>query len=172
MKAVNTAFPRAVCAAIRRGMRTTVLLVALAGCLLGGAAPRPASPAFFGSGVQIYSCHTESVGPAWHLQGPEATLSQPGGGVVIHHFAGPSWQAPDGSVVVGEMVASAPGAPGSVPWLVLHAKAHRGAGVLASVTYIVRSQTEGGLPPASGCDKDHLGVEARVAYRAIYTFFN
>ncbi len=154
-------------------MRHPILLVTLAACLLGGAAPRPgSSPAFVGSGVQIYTCQPSAAGPAWHLRAPEATLSQPGGGPVINHFAGPSWQAGDGSVVVGEMIASTPGAAGSIPWLVLRAKTHRGAGLLASVTYIVRSQTEGGLAPALGCDQDRLGVETRVVYRAIYTFFD
>ena len=147
-------------------MRHPALLVVLAAPLLGGA-----TPALVGSGVQIYACQSMPAGPAWHLVAPEATLTEASGRAVIHHFAGPSWQAEDGSVVVGEMVASSPGATGSIPWLVLRVKAHRGVGRLAGVTYVVRSQTEGGVAPPGGCDKDHLGVQVRVAYRAIYTFF-
>ncbi len=152
-------------------MRHPLLLVTLLCCLLGAAAPWPGSPAFSANGMQIYACQAAATGPAWHLLGPEAKLTELGGSLLIHHFAGPSWQAPDGSAVVGEILASSPGAAGSIPWLLLHARTHRGDGVLASVTYIVRSQTEGGAAPASGCDTFHLGAEARVPYRAIYTFF-
>jgi Protein of unknown function (DUF3455) len=34
-----------------------------------------------------------------------------------------------------------------------------------------RADTEGGLPPASGCDAAHTGATTAVHYSAVYTFF-
>ena len=124
-----------------------------------------------GSGVQIYSCAPAGEGFAWHLKGPDARLTDAAGHVAGHHFAGPTWQAKDGSAVVGEAVASSSGGPGSVPWLVLKVKSQSGEGVFASVTYVVRSLTKGGAAPAGGCDKAHLGAQTRVPYSATYTLF-
>ena len=122
-------------------------------------------------GVQIYTCGVDGPAPAWRLRAPDATLFDARGQVAGRHFAGPSWQAGDGSIVVGEVVASGTGAPGAVPWLVLRAKSHSGNGVFAGIGYVVRSRTAGGDAPAAGCDRDHAGAEARVDYTASYTFF-
>ena len=59
----------------------------------------------------------------------------------------------------------------AIPWLVLAAKAHQGAGLFANVAYITRSLTEGGAAPASGCDAAHAGREVPVSYQATYVFF-
>lgn len=129
-----------------------------------------------GRGVQVYRCDAASGGAAWTLAGPDATLLTSSGAVAGHHFAGPTWQANDGSLVVGAPVASgtspvAAGQTGSVPWLVLRAISHAGAGSFGAVTYVVRSRTVGGLAPSSGCDLAHLHGTARVAYSATYTLF-
>jgi hypothetical protein len=42
--------------------------------------------------------------------------------------------------------------------------------MLAHVTYVRRSDTHGGMPPAA-CDARHLGAVARVPYAAVYTFY-
>jgi hypothetical protein len=95
------------------------------------------------------------------------------GAEIGHHFAGPSWQASDGSTVVGEVVVSDPAPqPSSIPWLLPRAKSHSGSGAFASVGYIARIQTEGGLAPANGCDATHTGAERRVPYSALYVFFS
>jgi hypothetical protein len=106
------------------------------------------------------------------LEGPDASLLDAKGSVIGKHFAGPSWQATDGSTVVGAPlnVSTSPNA-GAIPWLVLQAKSHSGDGVMANVQYIVRTRTEGGVAPASGCDAGHVGAEVRVPYSAIYLFF-
>jgi Protein of unknown function (DUF3455) len=123
-------------------------------------------------GVQVYVCEQLSGAYAWRLKGPEATLLDAAGSEVGRHFAGPSWQAKDGSTVVGEaLVTSRSPTEGAIPWLVLRAKSHAGGGVFASVEYIVRSQTEGGVPPAAGCDQAHLGAQSRIPYSAVYTLF-
>ena len=127
------------------------------------------------AGVQVYRCADADGRFAWRLVGPEAQLDSADGKVVVRHFAGPSWQAADGSTVVGEVVASGVAgladAAGSVPWLVLRAASHSGTGLLDAVAYVVRSDTAGGAAPAAGCDPAHGAVEVRVPYTATYTFF-
>ncbi|WP_158747459.1 DUF3455 domain-containing protein [Acidisphaera sp. L21] len=133
-----------------------------------------ASPAIVlkGEGVQIYSCTTAGGGYAWRLKAPDANLTDAAGNVVGHHFAGPSWQATDGSTVVGDpVVTSASPQPKAIPWLVLAAKSHSGPGLFSSVAYVVRSATVGGVAPAAGCDQLHVDTETRVDYSATYTFF-
>ena len=125
-----------------------------------------------GEGVQIYACAASPQGAGWRLQGPEASLLDASGKTVGRHFAGPSWQARDGSTVVGEVLASgASPRPGAVPWLVLRAKFHAGQGAFAAIGSIVRIRTQGGLAPPIGCDAAHLGAQSRVGYQATYLLF-
>ncbi len=140
--------------------------------LVGPARAAGEAIALQGVGMQIYVCATSSSGFAWRLKAPEARLLDSAGAEFGHHFAGPSWQATDGSTIVGEVMATgAAPLPGAIPWLLLRAKSHSGAGVFASVGFIVRSQTEGGAAPASGCDAEHAGTESKIAYKALYSFF-
>jgi hypothetical protein len=123
-------------------------------------------------GVQVYGCTHVGESYAWKLIGPEAILTDAAGHPAGRHFAGPSWQAADGSVVVGDpLVASQAPSNNAIPWIVLRAKDHKGSGQFATVAYVVRSATIDGLAPESGCDAAHVGVESRVDYSATYTFF-
>jgi hypothetical protein len=148
-----------------------ILALAAAGVLMAGAAQAGDAIELRGRGVQIYTCTPTGDSFAWQFKAPEATLLDPLGQEVGRNFAGPTWQAKDGSAVVGEVVASSTGEAGAIPWLVLRAKTHAGQGLFDTVKYIVRSRTVGGVAPASGCDKDHAGTESRVDYTAIYTLF-
>jgi hypothetical protein len=150
------------------------LLVMLTG--LAHAQGQPAkAPAIeaLGKGVQIYTCKKASTGGyVWSLKAPDAGLQDAKGNIIGKHFAGPSWQANDGSTVVGELLNMSPSPDaGAIPWLVLHAKSHSGTGVMAQVQYIVRTRTEGGVAPATGCDAAHAGTDVRVPYNAVYLFF-
>ena len=135
--------------------------------------PALGAPAFElqGKGVQIYTCSDGQGGFAWRLKAPDAMLVDGEGREVGHHFAGPSWQGKDGSLVTGEVETAASGGAGAIPWLVLRAKTHAGTGLFASVEAIVRSRTEGGVAPATGCDAGHAGAETQVPYTASYSFF-
>ena len=126
-----------------------------------------------GRGVQVYRCEPTAVaGFGWRLEGPEAVLYDAAGARIGTHFAGPTWQANDGSSVVGETVASsaAPEA-NAVPWLVLRARSHAGAGAFASTRFIARVRTAGGAAPLHGCDAGHDGLESRIPYSATYMLF-
>jgi hypothetical protein len=126
---------------------------------------------WIGTGSQIYACERDLERFAWVLQGPDATLTDTTGQIQGTHGAGPSWTASDGSEVFGTIMTSIPApAPSAVPWLVLRVSRHVGTGMLDSVGYVLRTDTEGGTAPPGRCDSSHLGSEQRVPYRANYTF--
>jgi Protein of unknown function (DUF3455) len=127
------------------------------------------------TGVQIYECKAAKDDPSqfsWTLKAPEANLKDPSGKPVGKHYAGPTWEASDGSKVMGELVTKqdAPAA-GAIPWLLLRAKSTSGNGKFSAIASIQRLQTKGGTAPASGCDSSQSGKESRVPYTAVYRFY-
>jgi len=126
-----------------------------------------------GEGVQIYACTAAPDGARWILKGPDAKLLDAGGEQIGTHFAGPTWKLNDGSQVRGELVASRPSPePNSVAWLLLRAKAGSSTGKMASVTFIRRTETHGGVPEARDCQKaGDAGKSVQVRYAATYTFY-
>lgn len=123
---------------------------------------------FGASGVQRYVCADD--GSKWTFVEPEADLFDKHGRVAGHHYKGPTWEALDGSTVVGAQpaLASVPGDAGSIPWLKLEAKSHTGSGRMSDVTFIQRLNTKGGVAPAAPCAP---GVGADVEYTATYAFY-
>lgn len=88
------------------------------------------------------------------------------------HYAGPTWEATDGSAVVGELIANSPSTkPNSVAQLLLRAKATAGNGLFTHVQYIQRLNTAGGSAPAGGCSKEQAGQQGRAPYTADYIFY-
>lgn len=158
-----------------RNVRIIAMALVLAAAVATHAQTAPSRPPAieaFGKGVQIYTCTATGSSYAWTLKAPEATLSDAKGNAIGKHFAGPSWQAIDGSTVVGEPLNASPSPnAGAIAWIVLQAKSHAGSGVMANVDYVVRTRTEGGVAPAAGCDAAHVGIDVRVPYSAIYLFF-
>jgi hypothetical protein len=122
-------------------------------------------------GVQIYSCN----GVAWGPATPRADLFDDHGKLIITHFAGPTWQAMDGSGVVGRAEAAVTVDDTAIPWVRL-AAARTFAGPdgdrLVPTTYIQRIETTGGLaPPARTCTAATAGAVAEVPYTADYYFW-
>jgi Protein of unknown function (DUF3455) len=123
-------------------------------------------------GVQIYTCEAKEGRFEWSFKAPDASLFYKQGPQAGSHFAGPTWKMVDGSAVVGEVVARADAPePGAIPWLLLRAKSHEGSGALATVTYVRRVETKGGLAPKIGCEAGHLSEETRIPYSATYQFY-
>jgi len=166
-------------------MKAPMLVAAACGVALAGASAAraddaaltaPAGAALLlrvvADGVQIYACEAKDAGSQWVFKSPEATLFDGDGRQVGTHFAGPSWKLADGSVVVGEVAAraDAPDA-GAIPWLLLRAKSHDGAGRLATAVFIRRIETKGGAAPKTGCDAAHVADQARMRYSAVYEFY-
>jgi hypothetical protein len=120
-------------------------------------------------GVQIYVCATKAGTNEWMFKAPEAELRDAQGQVFAKHYAGPSWEAADGSKIVGTVLASeAAPVTGAIPWLLLSAKTS-GAGVLAQARFVQRIDTAGGVAPTNPCPT--AGAEERVSYSADYVIY-
>jgi len=174
-------------ALIRFG-RHALLCAVFAGCAGRNLAPPPDVPpslrapadqvmslALRGAGVQVYECQATQdrvARFAWVLRGPEADLTDHSGKTVGRHYAGPTWEADDGSTVAGEIVAQEPSPnPDAMPWLLLRATSNAGKGLFAKTRSIQRLHTVGGKAPGSGCDATQLRKHVRVAYSADYYFY-
>jgi hypothetical protein len=166
-------------------MKSMIFSAAACGVFLAGAvtaradqaavaAPQGAAPllSVMADGVQIYVCEIKDQRGEWVFKAPEARLFDKQGRQIGTHFGGPTWKLSDGSAVVAEVVAKtdAPDA-GTVPWLLLRAKSHEGAGSLSTAAYIRRVETKGGAAPTTGCDEQHVAEQARMRYSATYEFF-
>jgi hypothetical protein len=127
------------------------------------------------SGVQIYECQASKdalPGFRWIFQAPEAELRDRAGSVVGRHYAGPTWEANDGSKVVGEVVARDSSAdPNAIPWLLLRVTAASDRGLFSHIKSIQRIDTSGGNAPMDGCSEALVGKETRVPYKAKYLFY-
>ena len=124
-------------------------------------------------GDQIYQCSLSSGIYSWQLQAPDARLFDSEGHVVGNHYSGPVWEYKEGSRVVGRVLNKIEITPASsISWLLVEVVSHKGNGLFSDVSFINRINTDGGLPPVSGCDSNHLGTERRVAYTADYIFYS
>ena len=126
-------------------------------------------------GVQIYECRASKNAPGsyeWAFVAPEADLMETSGKRIGRHYAGPVWEAADGSKVQGALQARADApAANAIPWLLLGTKSIGPNGAFSNVTRIQRLNTSGGVAPSSGCSYAAVGTPARVGYTADYYFF-
>jgi Protein of unknown function (DUF3455) len=145
-----------------------VLVLAPVGYAQNPTAPPPTQHAVLtvtGKGAQIYACQQVSGTPQWVFQAPEAMLFDAEGNMVGTHSAG--------STVKAQVLATSPSPePKAIPWLLLKATIAEGTGVMSKVELIRRSDTHGGVAPATGCDAQHLSEHSRVPYMATYTFYS
>ena len=127
------------------------------------------------TGVQLYRCDTKKDAPGqfeWAFQAPEARLRDVAGKSFGRHYAGPTWEADDGSKLVGTVQARVNATDNSaIHWLRLAGKSAGVAGLLANVTTILRVSTAGGQAPAAGCKESEQGQILRVDYTADYYFY-
>ena len=167
-----------------RGFASAMLVVALSVILPFSAAAQQIPPQLqppgdeqlflqvHAKGDQVYICKEDVAQYNWVLKAPDARLFDKDGKPFGKHFAGPSWEANDGSRVSGQVAAIVPSPdPNSIPWLLVKVVSHEGTGVLARANFIQRLNTEGGKAPSSGCDEAHAGQELRVRYSADYLFY-
>src|ERR1700723_874931 len=116
-------------------------------------------------GDQVYTCKGDGTQFSWTLKAPDAQLFDKDGKPFGKHFAGPSWEANDGTRVTGKAAANAPSPDAdSIPWLLVTVVSRSGEGLLTNVTSIQRINTKGGKAPASGCDAAHADQEYRAPY--------
>lgn len=123
------------------------------------------------SGVQTYVCEADAQQHlAWVFKSPLATLFDASGREVLRHAPGPSWQADDGSRIVGRAIAQRPSdTPASVPQLLLETHSTAGDGMLAAVRYVQRVKTVGGVMPSAPCTE--AGQRGSSPYLAEYVFY-
>jgi hypothetical protein len=122
-------------------------------------------------GVQVYECRkaADASFPEWVFVAPEAKLADANGTLMGRHYVGPTWEAGDGSKVVGVVKAKvdAPDAR-AIPWLLLETHSTGKPGLFAKVTSIQRVATVGGQAPTTGCGTATIGKQERVPYQAQY----
>ena len=125
------------------------------------------------SGVQIYECKAKSETQyEWTFISPEAPLTDKSGALIGKHYGGPTWEAKDGSTVVGEVKArEAAPSPSAIPWLLLSAKSNTGTGLFSNIKSIQRVDTTGGVAPAQPCGAANGKTLVRVPYTAKYLYF-
>ena len=126
----------------------------------------------FAVGMQNYVCSEGKSGFEWTFKGPQADLADAAGRPIGKHYAGPTWEASDGSKLVGRAVASLAAKSGdAIPQLLLVSSENSGAGVFAGVMTIQRLETKGGLAPSEPCAADQLGRLVQSPYTATYYFY-
>ena len=97
----------------------------------------------------------------WGFKAPEAELIDAQGRLFAKHYAGPTWEAPDGSKIVGKILANEPAPKAdAIPWLLLSAESS-GSGVLAGARFVQRIDTSGGVGPTGACPT--AGTERRAS---------
>ena len=123
-------------------------------------------------GVQNYACSEGKSGLEWTFKGPQAELTDEAGRAIGKHYAGPTWEASDGSKVVGRVVSSIDSeSRDAIAQLLLVSTENSGSGVFANVKSIQRLETTGGLPPKEPCQRDQLGRLVQSPYTATYYFY-
>lgn len=124
------------------------------------------------SGVQIYKSTVENgAAPKWTFEAPLAELSAPK--QAIRHYAGPSWEAADGSKIVRDTntpVVTVPAkAAGDIPWLLIKVTPDAKPGLLSKIEYVQRISTRGGVAPTAPPVRE--GTTIGVPYTATYVFY-
>jgi len=170
-------------------LRSFSRLMQISACVtMAGCASAPSVPAslrvpanqvlikqLHATGVQIYQCQPTKSDASqfeWAFKQPEAALFTKAGRNVGKHYGGPTWEANDGSKVIGEVTGRNDSPkPNSIPWLLLRAKTTAGNGVFTGVQYVQRLNTVGGAAPVTVCRQDQVGQQLRAAYTADYLFY-
>lgn len=129
-----------------------------------------------GAGDLIYECRAKADMPAvheWAFAGPVAVLyDKTSKAAVGKYYAGPTWEANDGSKVGGKQLAVSPSpSPASIPLQLVQAGAATGAGAMSGITFIQRINTKGGVAPADACGAGNAGTRKMVKYEADYLFY-
>jgi hypothetical protein len=175
-------FLEAVLTSRRKMIRFSLLVVMLLAFLIWAGSSRAQVPPVLAApgevavatihaeGAQIYECKSDSSGKVtWLFREPIATLLL-NGKTIGRHYAGPTWELTDGSVVTGKAVSNAPGATAAdIPWLKLDVVNHQGNGLLSNVTTVQRINTHGGVAQGT-CDQ--RGSFLSVPYSADYSFLS
>jgi hypothetical protein len=118
-----------------------------------------------GTGKQVYDCQADGT---YKGREPVATLTSLRGAPTGIHGFGPFWASFDGSRVVGDgtKAASVPQTgTNNVAWLKIPAASNAGqGGVFSKVSFIQRTDTRGGQPPAKCTVPSTVAVDYSTNY--------
>ena len=107
--------------------------------------------------------------------GERKCIQCPNGKVLGSHYAGPRWEARDGSIAAAARDGGVTVDPTAVDWLrlkVTSTTAGPDGDRLTATTYIQRIHTVGGRPPAAAdCDAGSAAEQREIPYSADYVFF-
>ena len=157
------------------------LLVATPAYAQMAEAPAPVQPpagqkaamTWTGSGELTYECRAKADNAStfeWAFIGPDARLTDAKTRAAMgKYYAGPTWEAADGSKITGKQVGVAPASAGNIPFQLVRAEG--GTGAMKDVTYIQRVNTKGGVAPADACNASTKGARKTVPYSADYVFY-
>ena len=125
----------------------------------------------YARGVQIYKWNAATS--KWVFDAPRASLfAEPNFfGEVGSHYRGPTWESKSGSAVKARRVLGTGCTPdqSAIEWLKLESTETSGPGIFNGVTYILRTNTTGGLTPTAPGSTD--GELKEVHYTAEYYFY-
>lgn len=128
-----------------------------------------------GVGELTYECKVKAATPGaheWVFVAPVAVLTDKATKAIVgKYYAGPTWEANDGSKVTGKQLAVSPGNAGSIPLQLVQAAPATGSGAMTGITYIQRINTKGGVAPADTCAAENIGTKKMVKYEADYLFY-
>lgn len=129
-----------------------------------------------GAGDLAYECKVKAGTTGafeWVFAGPTAVLYDKSNKAVLgKYYAGPTWEANDGSKVSGKQLGVSPsGNAASIPLQLVQAAPATGTGAMTGITYIQRMNTKGGIAPADACGADNVGAKKTVKYEADYLFY-
>lgn len=129
-----------------------------------------------GAGELNYECRAKADMPGvyeWAFAGPVAVLYDKSTKAAVgKYYAGPTWEANDGSKVGGKQLGVSPSPnAASIPLQLVQAGASTGAGAMSGISYIQRINTKGGVAPADACGASNAGARKMVKYEADYLFY-
>ena len=127
-----------------------------------------------GRGELTYECREKkdmAGAHEWAFVGPMATLYGADKKAVGKYYAGPTWEATDGSRITGKQLAVSPASPGNIPLQLVKAEPAMGIGAMQGVAYVQRLNTRGGVAPSEPCGTAMKGQRQQVSYAADYVFY-
>ena len=109
---------------------------------------------------------------AWFFVGPDARITNRMGKDIGRYYGPPAtWDATDGSSVVGAQLAVTPNGADNIPLQLVKINASRGNGQFTGTTFVQRVNTKGGVAPQSPCTVASLGNTKFVPYQSDYIFW-
>lgn len=122
-----------------------------------------------GKGVQIFRCEAVGGEHLWRFRQPEADLTDEQGQLVARHGANFTFEHRDGSRLLATITAYDEAPKGDLRWVLMSTKSF-GNGAFASIAYVQRVNTSGGMPPAS-CQASEANRLLRVNFTSDFVFY-